>query len=183
VILAFLDLGPNLTGFTVGDGSVIPLCDVWRFDKVGAEYGKLLLQFEKRLDALFAEHAIEAVGYEAPLLISRGKGKRYGDKLSTLRRVYPLGAFLEWYCLKREIPVSEVLPTAIKREVTGKSYADKELLVVAALQCGVDLPTGDAAKDAADSWGGWLTMLRHYDKAASQKWDALVWSKGRGSLL
>lgn len=183
-MIAFFDLGPNLTGVTVGDGYSIPHCDAWRFDPVGDNYGALLIQFEQYLDVLWGRFPISAVAFETPMLIARPTKKRpYADKLSTLRRIYPMGAFLEWYFIKREVPVSEASAFDLKREVTGNAMADKEDVARVAEMCGVALPTGPGRLDAGDSWAGWVLTLRHYDKTASAKWDARIWSKGRGELL
>ena len=53
---------------------------------------------------------------------------------------------------------------AIKREVTGKSNAEKDALVAVARKFGLDIPDGPGAKDAADSWGAWLCGLRTWTR-------------------
>lgn len=181
--LLFLDLASKLTGWCAGDGHAIPDCGAWKFPDVGADYGLLLETLEGYLDVAFQRFAPDAVGFEAPILIARGKGnRRYGDKLSTLRLLYPMSAFVEWYCRKAKVPCAEVLVSQIKKEVTGNSYAAKDDIVAVARKCGLILPTGPGAMDAADAWGGWLLLLRHYDKATSAEWDKRIWTP-KGALL
>jgi hypothetical protein len=55
-------------------------------------------------------------------------------------------------------------------------------LVAIAQKCGLQLPPGDPAKDAADAWGAWLLLLRHQHPAASREWDTRIWTP-KGALL
>lgn len=182
-MLLGLDLASRLTGWCAGDGSGVPEVGAWTFPPVDGDYGLLLATLEDYLDVAFGRFAPTEVAYEAPILIARGKGKRrYGDKLSTLRLLYPMGAFVEWYCRRAGTPCYEVTVSEIKREVTGNSYAAKDDLVAVARHCGLQLPPGESAKDAADAWGAWLVLLRTTDKALSAAWDRRIYTP-RGALI
>lgn len=182
-MLLGLDLASRLTGWCAGSGPAVPACDAWEFPPINGDYGLLLTTLEDYLDVVFGRFQPEAVAYEAPILIARGRGAhRYGDKLSTLRLLYPMGAFVEWYCLRRSVPCFEVTVSEIKKEVTGNAYAPKDDLVAIAEKCGLALPNGPGSMDAADAFGAWLLLLRHYDKARSAEWDRRIWQP-KGALL
>lgn len=183
MIVAGLDLASRLTGVCVGDGSRVPFADAWAFEQVGEDYGWLIDMLDGCLTTLFDRFSPGAVVYEAPILVAKGGKNRYGDKLHVVRKLYSLGAHVEFVCRRRGIPCSEVSLFAMKRELTGSSHADKDDMVAVARQCGLELPKGPGAKDAADAFAAWLIGLRHYDKATAAKWDAVVWSKGRNALL
>lgn len=184
MIVAGLDLGPNLTGWAVGDGLTVPACDVWEFDRVGENYGGILLQLEDYLDVMFTRWpSLGAVTVETPLLIASGGKKRYGDKLSTLRMIYPMSSFVSWYCQRRDVAYSEVSVYDVKREATGKATAEKADIALIAEACGVKLPSGPGRLDASDAWAVWKCGLRKHDRPTSERWDAMIYSKGRGGLI
>lgn len=177
-----LDLASRLSGWCCGAGEGVPEVGAWPFPQVNGDYGLLLTTLEDYLQVAFQRFGVEAVAYEAPILIARGNGRRYGDKLSTLRLLYPMGAFVEWYCKRARVPCFEVSVTDIKKEVTGNSFAPKGDLVAIARKCGLQLPEGPGAMDAADAFGAWLLLLRHYDKAVSAEWDKRIFTP-KGALL
>lgn len=183
--LLALDLGSRLTGWCAGTGEVVPEADAWAFMPVvtpdGYDYGYLLDQLHGYLDVAFARFRPESVVYEAPIHIPKGRSRPYGDTLHKMRLLYPLGAHLEWYCRRAEIPCHEVSVADIKREVTGNAYAPKDDMVAVARRCGLELPKGPAAEDAADAFGAWLLALRAYDKPRSARWDQRLWG-GKGLL-
>lgn len=182
-MLIGLDLASRLTGWCAGDGSGVPEVGAWPLEEVKGDYGFLLWQLDQYLTVAFNRFNPTALAYEAPILIARGKGKRqYGDKLSTLRLLYPMGAYVELFGRRAGVPVYEVTVSEIKREVTGNSYAPKDDMVAAARHCGLQLPTGPGAMDAADAWGAWLLLLRSTDKARSLEWDKRIYTP-RGALL
>lgn len=193
-----LDLASKLSGWCCGDGRQVPLVGEWTFpdirDEEGAcDYGKLLAALEDYLDGAFRTFDPEVVGFEAPLLITRGRRRAagafdpederaFGDTLGKLRLLYPMPAFVEWYCFRRSVPCHEVSVGDIKAEVTGDRYAEKDELVQIARRCGLILPAGDGARDATDAWGGWLILLRAYSPELSAEWDTRIWTS-RGALL
>ncbi len=132
-------------------------------------------------------HRPDAIGYEAPILVTRRFDPRTGtmrgrtDDPLTIRKIYSLGGHTEFVCRRRGIECSEIELHDVKAELTGNRMADKDAMVAVARKMGLTLPD-EGFKDAADAFGGWLYMLRHYDKAASRRWDAAIWS-GRGALL
>ncbi len=177
-----LDLASRLTGWCCGSGSVIPACGAWPFPEIDGDFGLLLATLEDYLNVAHRRFAFDAVAYEAPILVARGKGRRYGDKLSTLRLLYPMGAFVEWWCRRNDVACWEVTVSAIKKEVTGNAYAPKDDLVAIARKVGLVLPSGDAAKDAADAWGAWLLLLRYTNPELSRAWDKRIFTP-KGALL
>lgn len=182
-----LDLASRLTGFCVGDGSAVPEVGAWEMPRArtddGYDYGRLLAGLEDYLDIPFKRFRIEAVAYEAPILITRrGDNRPYVDNLNKLRLLYPLGAFVEWYCFRAGVPCYEVTVQSIKSEVTGNHIAPKGDLVAVAKQCGLRLPDGPGIEDAADAWGAWLLLLRATDKHMSAAWDQRIWTP-KGALL
>lgn len=196
-----LDLASKLSGWCCGDGRQVPACGEWPFPPIkdadgSSNYGVLLATLEDYLDVVFRRFSPDVVGFEAPLLITRGRRRApahapafdpedertFGDTLGKLRLLYPMGAFVEWYCLRQGVPCHEVSVGDIKAEVTGDRYAEKDELVVIARRCGLILPEGDGARDATDAWGGWLILLRAYEPELSAEWDSRIWTS-RGALL
>lgn len=180
-----LDIATRLTGWAAGSGDSLPVCDTMRFPYVDADYGRLIDLFDQNLCALVERFKPGAFIYEGPILVVNRKDDDEGghtDKPMTLRKIYGMGTHLEFFCRRRGIECSEVTLQAIKKMVTGDHNAEKERLVAVALKCGLTLPTGPAAKDAADAWGAWLLGLQHYNPDASRRWDARIWSP-RGALL
>lgn len=183
-----LDLGSRLSGWCAGDGAGVPEVGALEFGSIGNpldgwDYGLLLDSFDEKLTAIFGRFPeIEAVVYEAPIHIPKGQSRPYGDTLHKMRLLYPMGAFLEFACRRREVECFEVQIADIKCEVTGNRHAEKDDLVAVAEKCGLGLPAGDARKDAADAWGAWLLGLRYYDKLRSQEWDRRI-GASQGALL
>lgn len=182
-MLLGLDLASRLSGWCCGDGRAVPLCGAWPFQAVDGDYGFLLDQLDGYLQAAFTRFRPTRCAYEAPILVPRGRGGRqYGDKLSTLRLLYPMGAYVEFACRRAGIECFEVTVSDIKSEVTGNAYAPKGDIVAIARKCGLALPDGPGVEDAADAFGAWLLLLRGTDKHLSAEWDRKVWTP-RGALL
>lgn len=187
-----LDLASRLTGWCVGSGSDIPACGAWEFPAVKGDdgsydYGLLLATLDDYLTASHARFAFGAVAYEAPILVFRRRGQPddvgYNDNLNKLRLLYPLGAFVEFWCLRRGIDCFEVSVQAIKREVGGHRNAEKADLIYVAQKCGLQLPAASAGRDdAADAFGAWLLLLREFEKTRSAEWDRRIYGS-RGGLL
>lgn len=196
-MLLGLDLASRLTGWCAGDGSSIPDCGAWdmpraRNDDGSYSYGRLLCGLEDYLDIAKRRFGVTAVAYEAPILRTarrmRADGvlpdpdQQWGDNLNKLRLLYPLGAFLEWWCDRNGVECAEVTVQAIKSEVTGNHIAPKDDLVAVARHAGLRLPAGDGIDDAADAFGAWLLLLRATDRKLSAQWDAKICG-AKGSLL
>lgn len=198
--LAFLDLASRKSGFCVGRGDALPLAGAWlwpSFDLAPDDPKNDSWDYGGMLDALYEDvcrlidcHEPEMIGYEEPILVSGGRGRdrrpgEYGDKLVNLRKLYPLGPFVEWVCLRRGVRCVEVDLRSIKKELAGFGGADKNDMVAAAEKLGIVLPKTKAAgrEDAADAAGGWLYLLRLYgEKTFSQEWDRRLWGR-RPTLL
>lgn len=187
MILLGLDLASRLSGYCVGDGAGLPEAGAWAFpsltDEDGTDYGLMLEVLETYLDTVFDRFDVGAVAYEAPILITHAnKNREYVDTLHKLRLLYPLGPFVEWYCRTRKrVPCHEIPVPEVKTEVTGDSNAKKEDIAFVAERCGVVLPKVGRL-DGADAWAVWKRLLRHYDPAASARWDSRIYGS-RGGLL
>ena len=145
------------------------------FAKVGDHNGKLGHQL---IQYLLATHS----RYKPGLVVIEKAIMTRTDRLDFLQKRLGMDFLVETFFESRGIPVEGVTLQAIKREVTGKSNAEKDALVAVARKCGLDLPDGPGAKDASDAFGAWLCGLRTVDKAASARWDRAVWSP-KGALL
>lgn len=173
-----LDLGSRLTGWACGNGAQLPEVGAWSFSAPDGEYGALLAQLEDHLQACWLRFDFRAVVYEAPILNTHGRADRqFTDSLSKLRKLYPLGPFLEWWCLRRDIPCYEATVGQLKKELTGKGRGDKSAMLAVARRIGLDLPAASkGADDAADAFAAWLLLLRRYDRTAAERFDKLIWS-------
>lgn len=184
MMLLGLDLASRLTGWCAGDGTSIPACGAWEFERVDGDYGWLLDQLDQHLQVSIDRFKPEAVAYEAPILIARGRGGAIvGDTLSKLRLLYPLGAHVEFVCRRRGIQCFEVGVKAIKKEITGNAHAEKGDMVAIAKKCGLKLPIKSRGEDdAADAFGAWMILLRHFNPALSDHWTKRIYSP-RGALI
>lgn len=182
--LLALDLASRSSGWCCGDGLTVPIADAWTMPEVGdadgADYGALLSALKAYLDAAFVRFpTIQAVGYEAPIVIHRGPRT---DPLWKLRLLLPLGPFVEWYCRDvAGVPCHEIGVQEAKKEITGKANAEKEDIARIAEKCGLVLPTAGRL-DASDAWAVWKRMLRAYSPAVSAQWDRRIHSP-RGALI
>lgn len=183
MIVLGLDPASQSFGATLGDGAEAPFSTAWKFPDVAGDHGLQLSLLKQYLDAIFGRFQIGAVGYESPILVTKGRGRRYGDKLSTLRLLYPLGSFVEWYCHDvARVPYHEIQVAEAKKEITGRGHADKEEIARIAERCGVVLPKAGRL-DASDSWAVWKCVLRSYAPERSLEWDKRIHSHRAGALL
>lgn len=184
MILSY-DIASRLTGFCAGTGDDIPVAGALAFPQVGDDLGKLLDMWDRYLVAHFNRFSPTAVIYEMPILVvGDGSEGSHTDKPLTLRKLYSLGAYLEFFCLRRRVECSEVTLQDIKKEVTGNPLAKKEQIATIAERVGIILPEKDAhgRLDASDAWGAWLIGVRHYNRRASERWDRAVRSP-RGKFV
>ena len=171
-----LALATRTTGWCVGDGDTTPVPGAWLFDQVGAAYGRLGKALWFNLDSMalrFPDLALVVV--EAPILTKK-------DKLDTVRKLYGISFVVETWCALRDIPCREAGLRQIKKELAGRSTAEKGEMVAAALKCGVVLPAtlDKGREDAADAFGGWLMGLRAVNREVSGRWDRRLWSTRHG---
>jgi hypothetical protein len=138
--------------------------------------GDLLVQLEALLVTLHNRFGFTAIGFEAPILVANR------DTVQKLRALYSLGGFVEYWGAVHSIPCVHKSVPEIKRELTGNAFAEKGDMVAVARKVGLSLPPGEAAKDAADSFGVWLLVLRDHNRGLSAEWDRKVWTP-RGALL
>lgn len=175
------DTATRVTGWTCGTGAERPTVGVFKYDHVGSRLGQLAKEWRRDLCALEARFGTpKVIAYEAPLLTP-------GDKLLTLRKLYGMGMVLEDWAAEegvRDVHVVEVGNGAIKKRIAGHFRAKKpELVRVVRTKLGITLPEGDAAQDAADSFGAWLSgCIDHYAKHHQPRWDAALYGS-RGALL
>jgi Holliday junction resolvasome RuvABC endonuclease subunit len=175
-MLAALDTGPTRTGFCAGDGSQIPTVGVWDFEEYGVDYGRLGAALAERLAWLNQTYVPSRVAFEAPILVTKR------DTLQWLRRRYGMDFLAETYFTQKGIDVREADLRRVKAAVTGDHDAKKPRIVAAAKACGIQLPRGEAAKDAADAWAVWFYELQFFDPQAFSVWDQRVRAL-RGGLI
>lgn len=178
-MLLGLDLASRLTGYCAGSGRELPEAGVWEFPKVDGDYGLLLKTLEEYLGVCFRRFSPTCVAYESPILITRGRGGGYGDNLGRLRLLYPLSAFVEWFCRKADVECYEVSLHDVKREITGNALAPKGDMVAVARNVGIKLPEGPGCEDAADAFAIWLMLLRANDRVQAEEFDKLIWGRKR----
>jgi len=184
-----LDLATRKTGYCVGDGGSTPVADAWLFEQVGADYGRLGAALWFNLDSMALRYPdLALVVVEAPIMTKK-------DRLDTVRKLYGISFVVETWCnlySQRRVraggdplPCKEAGLRQIKKELAGRSGAEKYEMVAAALKCGVALPaTLDAGReDAADAFGGWLMGLRSINRTASAEWDRRLWSSRSTAII
>lgn len=173
-VLLGLDPGSIKMGFTVGDGSSLPLCSAWTFE--WGDVGLMLEQLDAKLIETIETHGVTHVAYEGPI-------KTPYDKLEALRKTLNLGGHVEYVCRRRGIPYRRENLFDVKRELTGLSGAKKHQMVAVAEKIGVALPLtkADGQEDAADSLGVWLLLLRRLNRERSYAFDRRIWG-ARGLL-
>lgn len=170
-----LDTSSRCTGWTAGTGEVRPETGAWRYPHTGDDLGLLLDSFDRDLCALADRYPPTVIIYEAPILVPY-------DKLLKLRKLYALGAYLELWARRRGVLVQEEDLRTLKTRLTGSHKADKAEMVRMAKKCGIALPSGKEAEDAADSFACWLCGIQHHAQPFLPRWDALLYGS-RGGLL
>ena len=180
-----LDPSSRLTGWATSDGSAIPLAGVWPMRQCGDDLGMMLDIFDQFLSIHIDRFHPDVFVVEGPILVvnhgAKTKG-RYTDSLSKLRKLYPLNAHIQFVCRRRGIVYQEETLQALKRELCGKSNAEKSEMVRVARRIGVELPDGPGEEDAADASAACLIGLRRYVPQCSRRFDQLIHGR-RGALL
>lgn len=188
--ILFLDLATR-TGWCAGSGKELPA--VGHIDlapAVNGARGRMFLELRRfllvKIKELAQGGAKVVVGFEQPLLpkpfLKNGRIIS-PTNINTTLTLQGLAAIAEEVCeelrqsgLDIDCCCEDV--GAIKRELAGTGKADKDAMVFAARKVGLTI----AVHDEADAFGGFLCVLRHYDRAASREFDRVLWSS-RGALL
>lgn len=176
--VSFFDIAPGLTGFCSGTGETRPVCGAWRLPKSDDDFALIGSTFERLIETHIQAFRPTSIGYESPLMAPT-------DRLHVVRKIYGLGFLLETIAARHGIPVFERDHRDLKKELTGRHDATKDDMIEVALLCGIDLPaTKDEGRgDAADAFAGWKIGIRELNPRFSERWDRIIWSKGRGGLL
>lgn len=188
-----LDLASRITGWAMGPPEMAPLAGAWEFDDVGDDLGALLGALEAELDRAATEQPfidvvyppITHVVYELPILVVKGgNSTRYTDNVERLRKLYSMGAFVEWWARKHGLIYKGVNLFRLKRELAGFSGAGKDDMIHAAEKLGVVLPATKAhgKEDAADAVANWVYGVRAYAPKFQGWLDRRLYS-ARGTLL
>lgn len=168
------DLATRCTGITAGVGDEMPAVGVWHFEHCGDDLGQLLADLDRNLCNLADRMPPTAVVYEAPVLVKV-------NTLLFMRKVHAMGGYLELWCRRRNVICEEASPSKLKKALTGDHAAPKAAMVQICRRLGVKLPTGEAAKDAADSFACWYVGLQGHGREHLTKWDTAIYGR-RGSL-
>lgn len=182
MMLLGLDLASRFTGWCAGDGGAVPGLGAWRFPAIDGDYGLLLEVLYQHLGAAHARWRFDAVAYESPILISGRNNPDRSDNLHTLRLLYPMGAFVEWWARREGIACYEVSVADVKIGLTGKQHATKEEMMAVVQHMGLSLPPL-GADDAADAFAVWLSLLRDQSRGIATVWDSRVAIAQGGRLL
>lgn len=170
-MLIGFDLATRKSGWCAGTGEAVPDVGAILLPQVDADLGMMLDLFDQRVAVLIDRFKPTHFIYEAPILLR-------SDKLLTVRKLYALGAHLEFMARRAGILCCEESLKALKIELAGRRNADKADMVAAALKVGVKLPDtlADGREDAADAFAAWLIGVRCYARPHSAAWDRRLWS-------
>jgi len=176
-----LDTSSRCTGWTAGTGETRPETGAWTYENVGTDVGLMLDLFHADLDALADRKPPTAIIFESPILTPF-------DTLLKLRKLYGMTGYVEIWARRWarrhnvHVIVQEEDLRTLKTRLTGSHKADKAEMVRMAKKCGITLPSGKEAEDAADSFACWLCAIQHHAKPFLPRWDALLYGS-RGGLL
>jgi Holliday junction resolvasome RuvABC endonuclease subunit len=136
-----LDLATNI-GFAIGELGGDPIFGGHRLPDTGADLGRFLIAFEDWLVAVLDREAPARVFFEAPIL---------SQSTMTARKLMCLAGETERICVRRGLPVFEVVISQAKKFIAGHGYADKQMVVEAARARGWKV-TNDNEADACAIW-------------------------------
>ena len=155
-VLGF-DLSPSLCGWCFADGERLE-AGAFELLALGADLGTLLAVLEQHVVVLQDRFQADAWAFEAPIM-------RKWDSLIDARKIYALGAMLEYLAMRAGIPVHEVDLKRVKALMAGDHWAAKADVVEGALKLGVILPArkSEGREDAADAVGVALVTLQAFD--------------------
>lgn len=167
------DLSPSLCGWCFASGDRME-AGAFELTALGSDLGTLLAEFEQHREGLLSRLQPASEAYEAPIM-------RKWDSLIDVRKIYSLGAFLEYLAIRDGLPVHEVDLKRVKMLMTGDQWAEKAAVVRAAGRLGVILPPTKAQgrEDAADAIGVALEVLNALEPVSAARWLAIL----RGGLL
>lgn len=172
-------------GWTAGDGSQLPGCGAWPFERPQPhEIGLLIDLFDRQLNLMIDRFRPEALAFEKPILVHKSKWTERNDRLEDVSRTLAMTGHVEFVCHRRGIDCYQVDLRDVKKELAGFSAADKDDMIAAALKVGLALPASPkrAREDAADAFGVWLLLLRRFSPLLSQRFDSALWGS-RGLLF
>lgn len=172
MILLGLDLATQ-SGFCYGRPDTVPHAGSVKAPSSGKElgiFGEFYWNYFWTLldglaDRLEGDEGI-IITYEAPILPGQ-------TNLATTRKLHGLGLLLETVSALHPAPTAifETHLASIKKELAGKGDAQKTEMVLAARRCGIKLPDGTEAFDAADAFAAWLIAQRKFAPAHNRLWD------------
>lgn len=172
-------------GWTAGDGSQLPGCGAWPFERPKPhEIGLLLDLFDRQLNLMLDRFEPAALCFEAPILVHKSQWTQRNDRLEDVARTLAMTGHVEFVCERRGIDCYQVDLRAMKKELAGFSSAGKDDMIAAALKVGLALPVSPqrAREDAADAFAAWLLLLRQFSPLLSQRFDSALWGS-RGLLF
>ena len=136
-----LDLATN-TGFAIGDLGGVPRFGGHRLPSTGDDLGRFLAAFEDWLLGTIRREVPDRVFFEAPIL---------SQSTMTARKLMCLAGETERICLRRRLPVFEVVISTAKKFITGHGQADKQMVVEAVRARGW-MVNNDNEADACAIW-------------------------------
>lgn len=162
------DLSPSLCGWAYASAEGIE-AGAFRLPDSRHDLGTLLAVLEQHFETLRIRFDPEVVSYEAPIKLRH-------DTVQTLRMIFGLGAALEYFSLRANVPCYEVDLRRVKGIMAGNPHAEKALVVKAALRLGILLPhtDTDGRKDAADAVGVAIETMNLLHPEIASPWLAVL---------
>lgn len=178
-----LDLGAK-TGWCAGRGDVLPTVGTIYLPSTGDDCGAYGQVARRELHLIMARWSPDIVVFEAPVLPAT-------TTLATTRKLQGLAFMVEVVCADLGVPCQEEFLQTIKKTMTGKGNASKQMMVDAARRMGLDpkvywgqnrFKEREEQSDEADAAGIWLCGLEHHASRYLHHWQALALGHAAGTF-
>lgn len=147
----------------------------------GEMFLELRLFLIRMITEMQADGSEVVLGFEQPLLpkpfLKKGR-IIYPTNIDTTLTLQGLVAIVQAVAAEMGIRYRRHDVGTIKKELAGFGGAEKKDMVFVARKIGLTIEV----HDEADALGGFLLMLREFNKDASRRFDALIWG-ARGALI
>lgn len=150
------------TGHCHGEADECPTLGHFILPKTGPDVGAFLEAAEDRLTGLIMAITPGVVCFESPILPQ-------ATSLATTRKLHGLAGMLELVCRRANVECVEVMPSIVKKVLTGRGNAKKPEMIAAARAMGFD----PKVEDEADALGVWLAVVRMRHPEAAGRLDPI----------
>lgn len=181
----FLDMATTV-GWCAGSGRGLPAVGHVTLPSPNDGYrGRMFLAFHgfltAKIEALQVGGSTVVLGFEQPIMpkpFFKGGKIIMPTNINVTLVLQGLAAVAQLVAEQMGVTYRRYDVSAIKKELAGFGGADKDDMMFVARKVGLTIDV----HDEADAFGGYLLMLREFNKAASADFDRLVWSS-RGGLI